>query len=121
MVVAATDFLQPKKSSNRCLLTVASPIHEPKSSSQSRRKTVLSQEMISLECPHCHKELYQPLTWFKEEKFVCPVCGKGLTAGEFSKIVQSLEEALEASHAEMIHGDKPSAGCCGGKGNCSGK
>ena len=80
-------------------------------------------EMISLECPHCQGELYQPLTWFKEPSFTCPACGKILTAGEFATTIAALEEAMDAYHAEMINGETPSAGCCGGgkKHGCGGK
>ncbi len=81
------------------------------------------EEMISLECPHCKNELYQPLTWFKEPSFICPACGKMLTAGEFATTIAALEEAMDAYHAEMINGETPPAtGCCGGgKGHCGGK
>lgn len=80
-----------------------------------------AEEMISLECPHCQGELYQPLTWFKVPSFTCPACGKVLTAGDFATTLAALEEAMDAYHSEMIHGEPPpSAGCCGGKGHCSG-
>lgn len=79
------------------------------------------EEMISLECPHCQNELYQPLAWFKEPNFTCPACGKVLTAGEFAATIAALEEAMDAYHAEMINGETP-AGCgCGSKGGCGGK
>lgn len=78
------------------------------------------EEMISLECPYCHGELYQPLTWFKEPNFSCPACGKVLTANEFATTIAALEEAMDAYHAEMIDGETSATGCCGGKGHCSG-
>ena len=77
-----------------------------------------TEEMISLECPYCQGELYQPLTWFKAESFPCPACGKALKAEDFATIVAALEEEMEAYHAELIHGEKPPAGCCGSKGHC---
>ena len=77
------------------------------------------EEMISLECPHCKNELYQPLAWFKESSFTCPACGKVLTAGEFTTTIAALEEAMDAYHAELINGETPPAvGCCGSKGHC---
>lgn len=82
---------------------------------------MLAQEIISLECPYCQNELYQPLTWFKEASFTCPACGKGLTAEQFSTIINALEEAMEACHIEMLNGETPSACCCGGKGHGSGE
>lgn len=82
---------------------------------------MLAQEMISLECPHCQNELYQPLEWFKEPNFTCTVCGQGLTASQFASTINALEEALEASYAERINGKSPSTCCCGGKGHCSGE
>ena len=79
-----------------------------------------AEEMISLECPHCQSELYQPLTRFKEPSFTCPACGEVLTPGDFATTIAALEEAVDAFHAEMIHGDPPTTCCCGGKGHCSG-
>lgn len=80
----------------------------------------IAQEMIALECPHCQGELYQPLPCFKAAKFLCPLCGEGLTAGDFAATIAALEEAVDAYHTEMIHGEPPSTCCCGGKGHCSG-
>ena len=78
-----------------------------------------AQEMISLECPYCQSELYQPLTWFKEPSFTCPLCGKGLASELFSSTINALEEAVEACHAEMLNGEAetPSACCCRSKGH----
>ena len=78
------------------------------------------QEMILLECPHCQCELYQPLPWFKEASFLCPVCEKALKAEDFATIIAALEEEMDAYHAELIHGEEiPAvAGCCGSKGHC---
>lgn len=77
------------------------------------------QEMISLECPHCQSELYQPLPWFKEATFLCPVCDKVLKAEDFATIISALEEEMDAYHTELIHGETPAAaGCCGSKGHC---
>lgn len=79
------------------------------------------QEMISLECPHCQHELYQPLSWFQGESFPCPACGKVLRAEDFAKMIAALDEAIDAWEAEMINGEEGSAACCcGGKGHCSG-
>ena len=80
-----------------------------------------TEEMISLECPYCQGELYQPLTWFKEASFLCPVCEKALKAEDFATTIAALEEEMDAYHAELINGEIPSAagGCCGGsKGHC---
>lgn len=77
------------------------------------------QEMISLECPHCQSELYQPLHWFKEASFLCPACDKALKAEDFATTIAALEEEMDAYHAELIHGEEPAAaGCCGSKGRC---
>lgn len=78
------------------------------------------EEMISLECPCCQGELYQPLTWFKQAEFSCPACKKSLTSGEFLPTINALEEAMEAFHEEMVSGGKPAACCCAGKRDCSG-
>lgn len=78
------------------------------------------EEMVSLECPHCQGELYQPITWFKEERFICPACGKVLTVGEFAATIAALEEAMDTFDAEMINGETATTCCCGGKGHCSG-
>lgn len=78
-----------------------------------------TEEMISLECPYCQGELYQPLTWFKEESFPCPACGKALKAEDFATILAALEEEMDAYHTELINGETtPAAGCCGSKGHC---
>lgn len=75
--------------------------------------------MISLECPHCQGELYQPLLWFKEANALCPICDKALKAADFATTIAALEEEMDAYHAELIHGETPAAaGCCGGKGHC---
>lgn len=78
-------------------------------------------EMISLECPYCQNELYQPLSWFKELNFSCNFCGKALTSSDFSKTIGALEEMMDTCHAEMINGveEKVLTACCGGKGQCS--
>lgn len=77
------------------------------------------QEMISLECPHCQCELYQPLPWFKEANFLCPACEKALKAEDFAPIIAALEEEMDEYHAELIHGETPAGGgCCGSKGHC---
>lgn len=79
------------------------------------------QEMVSLECPHCQQELYQPLSWFKGGEFSCPLCGEVLTAEDFAKTIAALEEAIDAWEAEMINGEEePASCCCGGKGHCPG-
>lgn len=72
------------------------------------------QEMISLECPSCQGELYQPISWFKQTYFTCPACGAGLAAGQFSVLINDLEQELEARIEELLHGS-PHGGCCGGK------
>lgn len=77
-----------------------------------------TEEMISLECPYCQGELYQPLTWFKEESFPCPACGKGLKAQDFATTIAALEEEIDAYHTELINGETPATGCCGSKGHC---
>jgi len=79
---------------------------------------VSTEEMISLECPYCQDELYQPLAWFKEESFSCPACGKALKAEDFATIIAALEVEMDAYHAELINGETPAAGCCGSKGHC---
>lgn len=78
-----------------------------------------TEEMISLECPHCQGELYRPLTWFKAEGLTCPACGRTLKAEDFATTIAALEEEMEAYHAELINGETPPAtGCCGSKGHC---
>jgi transcription initiation factor IIE alpha subunit len=84
---------------------------------------VYKEEGITLECPYCQEELYQPLDWFKQTYFTCPACGGGLAAGQFEALVSELEQAFEASVEQMLRGE-PSGGCCGDKsghdGGCCG-
>jgi hypothetical protein len=71
---------------------------------------VPEEERITLECPYCRGEIYRPLGWFRQPYFTCPACGGGLAADQFAVLVAELEEAFEASVAEMVHG-KPGCGC----------
>lgn len=80
---------------------------------------MLTEELVSLECPYCRGELYQALNWFKQPYFTCPACGGGLAAGQFAAIIDELEEAFETEVATMVQG-APASGCCGGKGKCCG-
>lgn len=73
-----------------------------------------SEEQIVLECPYCRGEIHQPLSWFKQAYCTCPACGGGLAAGQFAPLIDELEQAFEASVAEMVQG-KPSCGCGCGK------
>lgn len=70
-----------------------------------------NEELIALECPYCHGELYRPLAWFRQAYFTCPTCGGGLAAGQFAAIVEELDTAIEAHVAEMLQGQP---GCGGG-------
>lgn len=63
-----------------------------------------NEELIALECPYCHSELYRPLAWFRQAFFTCPACDGGLAAGQFAAIVEELDTAIEAHVAEMLQG-----------------
>lgn len=79
---------------------------------------MIAEEWISLDCPCCHNEIYQPLAWFKQPYFTCPDCGGGLAAGQFAAIIAELEDAFEANAAGQ---DETPAHQCGGCGCGGGK
>lgn len=72
---------------------------------------------IALDCPYCKEPIYETLDWFKKSYSTCPACDKGLVAGQFEAVVADLEQAMEESIDEMIHG-RTSSGCCGSKSSC---
>ena len=72
---------------------------------------------ITLDCPYCNEPIYETLNWFKKTYFTCPACDQGLAADQFATVVADLEEAMDASIEEMIHG-QPHSGCCGNKSSC---
>ncbi|BCR04236.1 hypothetical protein DESUT3_13050 [Desulfuromonas versatilis] len=78
---------------------------------------MFADENISLECPYCGEAIYQPLSWFQKAYSTCPVCQKGLAAGQFAARVKEIEQALDAHIEEMVGGARKT-GCCGGKSSC---
>ena len=72
---------------------------------------MLEEELIALDCPYCHGEIFQPLQRFKATYFTCPACGGGLAADQFAPRIAEIEEALEARIAEML---QTPPGCGGG-------
>lgn len=72
---------------------------------------------IALDCPYCNEPIYETLSWFKNTYFTCPACDQGLAADQFAAVIADLEEAMDASIEEMIHG-QPSGSCCGKKTSC---
>lgn len=78
---------------------------------------------IALECPYCNETIYETLSWFKKAYSTCPNCDQGLVDRQFTTVLSELEQSMEESIEEMIHGQSGS-GCCGkksscGKGGCS--
>ena len=69
---------------------------------------------IALDCPYCGESIYETLDWFKKSYSTCPVCDKGLVAGQFAAVIKDLEQAMNESIEEMLHG-QPHGGCCGMK------
>jgi len=78
---------------------------------------VHTETKITLDCPYCKESIYETLNWFKKSYFTCPACDKGLAANQFAAVIADLEEAMNASIEEMIHG-QPHSGCCGNKSSC---
>ena len=68
---------------------------------------------IALDCPSCRETIYAALSWFKQTYSSCPHCGQGLAAGQFAAIIADLEQAMDQSIEELLHG--PTGGCCGSK------
>ena len=77
----------------------------------------MTSENIVLDCPYCREAISRPLPWFKNPYFSCPMCKNGLAAGQFASMVDDIEQALDGSIEEMVHGE-PVSGCCGGGSSC---
>ena len=77
-------------------------------------KTVCAETKIALDCPYCGESIYEALNWFKKTYSTCPHCNRGLAAGQFSKVLADLEQAMDASVEEMLQG-KPQDGFCGNR------
>jgi len=80
---------------------------------------VLTEEIVSLDCPYCQGNITKLLSWFKQTYSTCPVCDGGLTAGQFAPLVEELGQAFDASVDEMIRGESSGA-CAKGRGCGSG-
>lgn len=74
---------------------------------------------IALDCPYCGESIYESLDWFKKTFSTCPCCDNGLSAGQFATAISELEQAMDASIEEMLHG-QPHSSCCGKKSSCCG-
>ena len=78
---------------------------------------------IALDCPYCRETIYAALSWFKQTYSSCPHCEQGLAAGQFAAVIADLEQAMDESIEELLHGPA-SGGCCGSKpaggGGCGG-
>ena len=74
---------------------------------------------IALDCPYCSESIYESQSWFEKSYSTCPHCEKGLAAGQFSADIADLEQAMDESVEEMLHG-KPHGGCCSKKASCCG-
>jgi len=76
---------------------------------------------IALDCPSCRESIYAALSWFKQTYSTCPHCQQGLAASQFEANIAALEQAMEESIEELLHGPK-GGGCCGkqsaGGGGC---
>lgn len=73
---------------------------------------MLAEEMIALDCPYCGVTIHQPLSWFKKTYSTCPACDNGLAASQFETTITLLEQAMDDSIDEMVHGTLQ-GGCCG--------
>ncbi len=72
---------------------------------------------IALDCPYCSETIYETLSWFKKAYSTCPNCDQGLADSQFATVISELEQSMEESIEEMIHGQSGS-GCCGKKSSC---
>lgn len=78
---------------------------------------VILETNIALDCPYCGEPIYESLKWFKKTYSTCPHCDKGLAAGQFATVITDLEQAMEESIEEMVHGHTEGS-CCGKKSSC---
>jgi hypothetical protein len=80
---------------------------------------VSAEPKIALDCPYCGASIYETLSWFKKTYSTCPSCDKGLAADQFSAVLADLEQAMDASIEEMVHGTSHGCCCCGNRtGTC---
>ena len=80
---------------------------------------MFAETKITLDCPYCCESIYETLAWFKKSYGTCPHCDKGLADSQFSAVIVDLEQSMDESIEEMVHG-KPQGGCCGKKSSCCG-
>lgn len=80
---------------------------------------MFAETKITLDCPYCSESIFESLSWFKKSYSTCPHCDKGLVAGQFSAVISDLEQSVDESIEEMIHG-QPHSSCCGKKSSCCG-
>jgi hypothetical protein len=78
---------------------------------------VTTDPQIVLDCPSCHKAIYASISWFKQTYSTCPHCEQGVAASQFEATIADLEQAMDESIEEMLHG-QAQAGCCGSKSSC---
>lgn len=72
---------------------------------------------IALNCPCCGEPIYETLNWFKQSASICPACDKGLTADQFTAVIDDLEQAIDTSIEERIC-EPPHTSCCGKNSSC---
>ena len=68
---------------------------------------------VALDCPYCGESIFETLSWFKRAYFTCPLCDNGLADSQFAAVISALEQSMDESIEEMIHGRPHGGGCCG--------
>lgn len=81
---------------------------------------MFAETKITLDCPSCCQSINETLDWFKKSDSTCPHCDKGLTESQFSAVIADLEQSMDESIEEMLHGQSH-GGCCGKKSSCCGQ
>lgn len=80
---------------------------------------MFEEENVSLCCPYCGGDIEKPLSFFRKTYSTCPLCGRGLSAGQFATLVDSLDVAFDAGIEEMVRGEGSGCGCS--REGCCGK
>lgn len=60
-----------------------------------------SEELWSLDCPHCNKEIQKPISWFRQPDNVCPHCSKPLDPEQVDAIIDDIKKNLAALSKDM--------------------
>lgn len=76
------------------------------------------EERIIMDCPYCGGSIEKPLSFFRKTFSTCPCCERGLSAGQFARLVEEIDAAFDAGVEEMILGSLEKSGCCGKGDSC---